>query len=170
MNDYILAIEKLIVINYNQRERCDDMILNKYTSNMSITYGYKDVGNNFHIVDHNSSKGYAVIIERKKITGWYISELRKLNELSQKQIAYRLGITQSQYSKYENGRDQLSTEILIRFARVFNTTIEYISGNKREKEDLTAEREIYYQTLLMFQKGGYFPDEITIEQLQYRCV
>lgn len=141
------------------------MTFSKYTANKPISHGYEDIKNNFHIIEHNIKKGYARVIEQKKITGWYIYELRKLNELSQKQVAFRVGVTQAQYSKYENGKDQLSNEMLIRFANVFATTIEYISGLKKESNNLNEERKKYLKRITLYYRYGYYPENTTEKDL-----
>lgn len=147
------------------------MTLSKYTANRPITHGYQEISNKYHIIEYNLAKKYAIVIPQKKITGWYIYELRKIHELSQKQVAYRAGVTQAQYSKYEKGKDQLSNEMLIRIANVFATTIEYISGLKRDRDSkesavLKEEKEIYLKRIMSFYKNQFYPDNVKEEDLE----
>lgn len=55
-----------------------------------------------------------------------IKELRKNSALTQKQIADVLGIDRSTYSYYENGKASPSLAVLMRIAKVFNVTLDYV--------------------------------------------
>ena len=55
-----------------------------------------------------------------------IKELREDNDLTQQQIAAKLGITQRKYSYLETGTQQLTEEILVKLSRVYNVTTDYI--------------------------------------------
>lgn len=55
-----------------------------------------------------------------------IKELREDNDLTQQQIADKLGITQRKYSYLETGTQQLTEEILVKLSRVYNVTTDYI--------------------------------------------
>lgn len=55
-----------------------------------------------------------------------IKELREDNDLTQQQIADRLGITQRKYSYLETGTQQLTDEILVKLSKVYNVTTDYI--------------------------------------------
>lgn len=57
-----------------------------------------------------------------------LKELREENGVSQKQIAEYLNIKQNTYSQYETGKRQLPIEILIKLARYYNVTTDYILG------------------------------------------
>jgi len=57
-----------------------------------------------------------------------IRDLREDNDLSQAQIAKILGMSQTGYSKYETGANDIPTEILIKLARFYNTSIDYLLG------------------------------------------
>lgn len=61
----------------------------------------------------------------------YYSRLRDLREdhdLSQQQVADYLGMKQPQYSRYERGLRDLPTDVLIRLAKLYNTSTDYILG------------------------------------------
>ncbi len=69
----------------------------------------------------------------------YFPRLRDLREdmdLSQEQIATFLGMKQPQYSRYERGLRDTPTDILIRLAIFYHTSVDYILG-------LTDERKPY---------------------------
>lgn len=57
-----------------------------------------------------------------------IRDLREDHDLKQSAIAEILGITQTCYSKYEIGTTEIPVAILIRLARLYNTSIDYLVG------------------------------------------
>ena len=66
-----------------------------------------------------------------------IRDLREDNDLNQTQVAKILGMSQTGYSKYETGENDLPTSVLIKLARFYNTSIDYIleqTDNKKRYE------------------------------------
>ena len=59
-----------------------------------------------------------------------LMELRKLNNLTQKQVAKQLGISQPSYIRYENGKAEPSLENLVKLADLFDVSIDYLCGRK----------------------------------------
>ena len=57
-----------------------------------------------------------------------IRDLRTDHDLSQKQLADYLGMSQTGYSKYEVGTNDIPTQILIKLARFYNVSVDYILG------------------------------------------
>lgn len=57
-----------------------------------------------------------------------IRDLREDNDLTQTQIAQMLGMSQTGYSKYETGENDLPTQILIRLADFYHTSVDYLLG------------------------------------------
>ena len=57
-----------------------------------------------------------------------IRDLREDNDLNQTQVAQMLGMSQTGYSKYETGENDIPTEILIKLARFYNTSVDYLLG------------------------------------------
>ena len=57
-----------------------------------------------------------------------IRDLREDHDLKQAQIAKMLGMSQTGYSKYETGANDIPTAILIRLARFYDTSIDYLLG------------------------------------------
>ncbi len=55
-----------------------------------------------------------------------IRTLRKEHNLTQKQIAKILNMSQTGYSKYETGENDLPTVVLIKLADYYNTSTDYI--------------------------------------------
>lgn len=62
-----------------------------------------------------------------------IRDLRQDMDLSQKEFAKLLGMSQTGYSKYETGENDIPTEILIKLADIHHTSVDYLLGrtNKR---------------------------------------
>lgn len=65
-----------------------------------------------------------------------IRDLREDKDLSQTKLAKVLGMSQTGYSKYETGENDVPTNILIRLAEFHETSVDYILG-------LTDERSPY---------------------------
>lgn len=57
-----------------------------------------------------------------------LRELRKERGLTQGQVAGRLGVTPSMVSAYENGIRQPSYEVLIKIARLYGVSSDYLLG------------------------------------------
>ena len=62
-----------------------------------------------------------------------IRDLREDKDLTQKQIAEILGMSQTGYSKYETGENDIPTHILIKLADFCKTTTDYILGRTDHK-------------------------------------
>ena len=65
-----------------------------------------------------------------------IRNLREDLDLSQTQLAQQLGMSQTGYSKYETGENDIPTEILIALAAIHHTSVDYLLG-------LTDQRQPY---------------------------
>ena len=66
-----------------------------------------------------------------------LRELRDERDLTQTEIAKMLGMSQTGYSKYETGENDIPTDVLIKLAKFYNTSIDYLLGqtdNKRRIE------------------------------------
>lgn len=57
-----------------------------------------------------------------------LRDLREDNDLSQKFIAQYLQMKQPQYSRYERGLRDIPTDVLIRLAKFYKTSTDYILG------------------------------------------
>lgn len=57
-----------------------------------------------------------------------IRDLREDADMSQKTLAKILGMSQTGYSKYETGENDIPTAILIKLARFYKTSIDYLLG------------------------------------------
>ncbi|MBQ7316813.1 MAG: helix-turn-helix transcriptional regulator [Clostridia bacterium] len=57
-----------------------------------------------------------------------IRDLRLDRDLNQTQVARMLNMSQTGYSKYETGENDVPTQILIKLANFYGTSIDYILG------------------------------------------
>ena len=62
-----------------------------------------------------------------------ISELRKINRLSQADLAGYVGCSQKAISNYENGSREIPYGVLRKLSEAFNCSTEYILGEINEK-------------------------------------
>ena len=63
-----------------------------------------------------------------------LKDLREDKDLYQKDIALLFGLTQTNYSKYELGKINIPVDLLKKFAKFYNTSIDYILGLTNEKK------------------------------------
>ena len=57
-----------------------------------------------------------------------IRELREDNDLTQREVAEMLGMSQTGYSKYETGTNDIPTAILNKLADFYNVSVDYLLG------------------------------------------
>ena len=57
-----------------------------------------------------------------------IRDLREDRDLTQTQVAQMLSMSQTGYSKYETGENDIPTIVLIKLARFYGTSIDYLLG------------------------------------------
>ena len=57
-----------------------------------------------------------------------LRDLREDRDMNQTQVAKMLGMSQTGYSKYETGENDIPTAILIKLAKFYNTSIDYLLG------------------------------------------
>lgn len=57
-----------------------------------------------------------------------IKEIRKLRNLSQIQVAQKIGMEQTQYSRYERGENEIKVNVLIDICKALNVSSDYILG------------------------------------------
>ena len=63
-----------------------------------------------------------------------IRDLREDVGLNQTKVAQHLGMSQTGYSKYETGENDVPTAILIKLARFYNTSVDYLLGETDERK------------------------------------
>jgi len=57
-----------------------------------------------------------------------IRNLREDHDLTQEKLAKILGMSQTGYSKYETGENDIPTSILIALSKYYGTSIDYLLG------------------------------------------
>ena len=63
-----------------------------------------------------------------------IRDLREDRDLNQTQLAKILGMSQTGYSKYETGENDIPTDILIKLSRFYGVSVDYLLGETNKKE------------------------------------
>jgi len=63
-----------------------------------------------------------------------IKDLREDRDLYQKDLANLLNVSQAQYSRIETGENEITLDSLIRLARFYNVSTDYILGLTNEKK------------------------------------
>ena len=63
-----------------------------------------------------------------------IRDLREDADLKQTQLAKLLGMSQTGYSKYETGENEVPVAILIQLADLYHTSIDYLVGRTDQEE------------------------------------
>lgn len=72
-----------------------------------------------------------------------LRDLREDHDLKQKELAEYLQCTQVCYSNYEIGKRDIPTDVLIKLARFYNTSIDYLL-------ELTNEKAAYPKNALKY--------------------
>lgn len=62
-----------------------------------------------------------------------IRDLREDADLTQTQVAWYLGMSQTGYSKYETGENDIPTQVLIALAKFYHTSVDYLLGLTDER-------------------------------------
>jgi len=57
-----------------------------------------------------------------------IKDLREDNDMKQKEVAAVLGIDQRVYSNYETGKREIPTHLLIKLAKLYDVSTDYLLG------------------------------------------
>lgn len=70
-----------------------------------------------------------------------IRDLREDRDLTQKQISEYLLCDQSLYSKYERGERVVPTEVLVKLARYYKTSVDYLVGLTDSKNPYPPAKE-----------------------------
>lgn len=55
-----------------------------------------------------------------------LKDLREDHDLTQQAVADRIGITQRKYSYIETGTQQLTADVLVALARLYNVSVDYL--------------------------------------------
>ncbi|MBD5144982.1 MAG: helix-turn-helix transcriptional regulator [Ruminococcus sp.] len=66
-----------------------------------------------------------------------LKDLREDMDKNQTQIAEIIGTSQSYYAQYENGKRQLPFDRVIKLAKYYEVSLDYIAGLTNDKKGLT---------------------------------
>lgn len=64
-----------------------------------------------------------------------IRDTREDQDKTQEEIARLLGITQTQYSRYERGANEIPVHYLIMVADALNVSLDYLTGRTNEPKN-----------------------------------
>lgn len=62
-----------------------------------------------------------------------LRDLREDRDLSQREVAKLLEMSQTGYSKYETGENDIPTSVLQRLADFYNVSVDYLLGRTNQK-------------------------------------
>lgn len=68
-------------------------------------------------------------VERKNAIALILKDLREKNNMTQKELASALYVTDSTISHYEQGINVPTTEMVIKLAKLFDVTTDYLLNN-----------------------------------------
>ncbi|WP_272938650.1 helix-turn-helix domain-containing protein [Lactococcus lactis] len=96
-----------------------------------------------------------------------LKTLRKINGLTQKELAEKLKIKQNSYSDWENGKSEPNIEMLVRIADYFDVSLDYLMGGKMK--NITEEFSLCLKKIRMKRKLSQkqIAEELKISQQQY---
>lgn len=63
-----------------------------------------------------------------------IRDLREDTDMNQTEFAKLLGMSQTGYSKYERGENDVPTDVLLKLAKIHKTSVDYLLGLTDIKE------------------------------------
>ena len=63
-----------------------------------------------------------------------IRNLREDSDMNQTKVANYLGMSQTGYSKYETGENDIPTAVLIKLAKLYDVSIDYMLGISDKKK------------------------------------
>lgn len=66
----------------------------------------------------------------KEIFARNIRYLRELRGWTQEDVSEKIGVTQKQIAKYESGRDWVSADALVEYAKTFGVTTDQLLGRE----------------------------------------
>lgn len=89
-----------------------------------------------------------------------IKELRERKGVSQQELAETLSVARSNISKYEQGKLDLSTEMMIAFSEYFNVSIDYLLCITDIPTHSIKTPIGYYDIIMDSQSKGLTPEKL----------
>lgn len=84
-----------------------------------------------------------------------IRQLRLERKWSQVELAEKVGVHQKQISAYERGANNPSTDVLLKLAKVFDVTVDYLAAYESKSKTDFKDRQL----LDYFRKIDEFPED-----------
>ena len=81
-------------------------------------------------------------------------ELRTEKELTQREIAKKMNISQGTYNNWENGKTEPPIGQLIALSRLFEVSVDYIIGNSDDYGNINIKSEISDRELKLLEAFG----------------
>ena len=101
--------------------------------------------------------------KEEKLIGSRIKSLRKENKMSQEELASKLGISRSYFSKIENDQRGLSIEIMQKLCKVFNMSMDKFLETIEEKDNyLKVETKKFSKKVFKFRMINFAAIALTI--------
>jgi len=95
--------------------------------NSPLQYSLKDLGKDLKNEHESIKETIKLRSARKKEIATRIKALRKKNKLTQKDVSDKIEINPLTYSNYEIERSDISVEVLIRLADLYNVSMDYMT-------------------------------------------
>ena len=64
-----------------------------------------------------------------------IRKVRRKKEITQKELAEKIGIKHQQYSRYENQENEMTVPVLIKIAEELDVSTDYLLGIETKEEE-----------------------------------
>ena len=74
-----------------------------------------------------------------------LRDLREDHDLTQQQLIELLGMHKTTYRNYEQGKREIPFELVIRLAKLYNVSIDFIAELKQKPEPLDSDRAFIYK-------------------------
>lgn len=84
-----------------------------------------------------------------------IRDLREDRDLNQTEVAKVLEMSQTGYSKYETGENDIPTAVLIKLARFYNTSIDYLLDETDNKERYPKQKKTWENFSSLFWNNNF---------------
>lgn len=76
-----------------------------------------------------------------------LEELREINELTKTELANKLGVSDSIYARWENGKDIIPTRRIYQIANIYKINIDYLLGLSNYKINFNSSNIINMDTV-----------------------
>lgn len=90
-----------------------------------------------------------------------IKKLREEKQMTQQEFSKLLGVSPSTVGMYEQGRRAPDKEILLKIAKIFNVTTDYLLGNS----EYPYAQGLIEEVLNNLKAKGYDVDDLTVEEI-----